>query len=410
MDKAVLFVSAGLEAIPGIRLARQMGLHTVVSDLNPLAPGFAEADAGIVASTYDAEATVAEALRYHRDVRRLDGVLSVGADVPLTVAKVAAALDSPGISLEAARLASDKLAMKDCFRAAGVPIPWYAPVESAAHLREIVSGQGYPLVLKPVDSRGARGVLRLLPGVDLEWAYRHARESSPTGRVMVERFLSGPQISTESLVLDGVMFTPGFSDRNYEYLERFAPHIIENGGQLPGYLDQRSRDLILEMLPATAASLGVLNGVIKGDIVVHEGKPFVIEVAARLSGGYFCTHEIPLNTGVDLVGSAIRLALGLPVIPADLMPRKNVPVAQRYWFPDPGHIVGIGDPGPFLNHPRVHLLELRKRVGERIRKMDSHPDRAGVVITTGETLDEAVALAEHVVESVKFEVEPELCG
>jgi hypothetical protein len=52
------------------------------------------------------------------------------------------------------------------------------------------------------------------------------------------------------------------------------------------------------------------EGDIKGDIVVHKGEPYVIELAARLSGGFFCTREIPLNTGVDFIGAAIKIALG----------------------------------------------------------------------------------------------------
>ena len=45
-------------------------------------------------------------------------------------------------------------------------------------------------------------------------------------------------------------------------------------------------------------------------MVLHEGKPYIIEIAARLSGGYFCSHEIPLNTGVDFVRQSINIALG----------------------------------------------------------------------------------------------------
>ena len=235
MRKSLLIVSAGVEAVAGIQLAKSMGLRVVVSDMNPDAPGSAVADDHLLASTYDVQATVAAARAYHEQVRPLDGVMCIASDVPLTVASVAAALGLPGIPVESARLATDKLAMKQRFAADGVPIPWFSPVRSAAHLRELVAAQGLPLVIKPVDSRGSRGVLRLTPDVDLDWAYGVALGHSPTGRVMLERFLPGPQVSTESLVVDGVAYTPGFSDRNYEYLERYAPHIIEDGGQLPSH-------------------------------------------------------------------------------------------------------------------------------------------------------------------------------
>ena len=122
---------------------------------------------------------------------------------------------------------------------------------------------------------------------------------------MIEKFMKGPQVSTESLVIDGKAFTPGFSDRNYEFLNHFAPHIIENGGQLPSKLRTSTKKLVNNLIQKCSESMGIQNGVLKGDIVITNGKPFIIEIATRLSGGYFCSHEIPLNTGVDFVGAAI---------------------------------------------------------------------------------------------------------
>jgi biotin carboxylase len=281
--------------------------------VSPDAPGFSVADEQLLASTYDVEATVDAATRYHRNVRPLDGVMCIASDVPLTVASVAEALGLPGIPLESARLATDKLAMKQPFAADGVPIPWFCLIESAEHLHELVVTQGLPLIIKPVDSRGSPGVLRLTPAVDLKWAFGIARSHSPTARVMVERFLFGPQLSTESLVADGVTYTPGFSDRNYEFLDRDAPHIIENGGELPSHPDDAAQQAVRGLVQKAALSMGIRNGVVTRDIVLTNGKPHVIELAARLSGGYFCIHEIPLNTGVNLVRAAIRQAVGEPV-------------------------------------------------------------------------------------------------
>jgi biotin carboxylase len=405
--KTLLIVSAGVEAVTGINLAQSMGLHVVVSDMNPSAPGFTAADDHIIASTYDVEATVAAARNYHQQVRPIDGVICIASDVPLTVASVAADLGLPGITVTSAQLATDKLAMKQHFAADGVPIPWFSHVNSAEHLRDLVKDQGLPLVIKPVDSRGSRGVLRLSADVDLEWAYSVAQHHSPTDRVMVERFLSGPQVSTESLVVNGIAHTPGFADRNYELLERYAPHIIENGGQLPSHLPAATQQAVRQLVQQAATSLGIHNGVVKGDIVVWDGKPHVIELAARLSGGYFCTHEIPLSTGVDLVGAAIRQALGELIDPADLQPRFLRPVAQRYWFPQPGIVQRIEGAEQFSDHPSVPYLELRVQPGDHVGPIDSHPARAGVVITTGETGVAAVALAEEIVKTITITTNPD---
>jgi len=403
MSKTILIVSGGIEAVAGIRVAKDMGLHVVVSDMNPNAPGFAVADDRILASTYDVAATVAAATDFHRNVRPIDGVICIASDVPLTVASVAAALGLPGIPVAAARLATDKLAMKQRFAADGVPIPWFSPVESTNHLRQLVMQHGFPLVLKPVDSRGSRGVLRLLAGVDLEWAFQVAQGHSPTGRVMVERFLQGQQVSTESLVLEGVAYTPGFADRNYEFLERFAPHIIENGGQLPSRLSATTQIAVRGLVNRAARSMGIENGVVKGDIVVWDGAAYVIELAARLSGGYLCTHEIPLNTGVDLVGSAIRLALGESVDPHVLQPKFIRPVVQRCLFPKPGRIVRINGVEQARILPGIEEVIITASPGDVVVSPDDSNKTAGVVIATADTPDEAVRRAEIAISQIIVE-------
>ncbi len=406
MKRTILLVSGGAEAVPGIRLAKRMGLHVVVSDGSAEAPGLAEADDGIIASTYDVEGTIEAARDYSRAVRPLDGVMSVAADVPVTVARVAEALGLPGIPVAAAHLAADKIAMKERFVEKGIAVPWFAALESAHDLRTVAAERGLPLVIKPVDSRGARGVLRLVAGTDLNGAYSHAREWSPTGRVMVEEYLPGPQVSTESMLLDGVGHTPGFTDRNYELLERFAPWVIENGGQQPSALTAEDQKAVTDLAERAGSAIGISTGIAKGDMVLTPDGPKVIEVAARLSGGWFCTDQIPLATGVDLVGAAIRVALGDPVRPEDLTPAYNRGVAIRYFFPEPGRVTRIIGADRFQGVPWVHRLGFSVGIGDIVDAPTDHTRRAGFVITSGRSRDEAVARALTVVNAVRIETVP----
>jgi biotin carboxylase len=400
--RTIWIVSGGVEAVPGIQRARAMGLHVVVSDRNPSAPGFAFANDAVIADTYDADATVAAAAAFHSEKRPIDGVICMASDVPVTVASVAAALGLPGISLESARLASDKLAMKRAFQRAGVPIPWFSGVESVDHLTRIVADRGLPVVLKPVDSRGARGVLRLTEQTDLAWAFAHARAQSRTASVMVEEYLAGPQISTEALLVDGAAATCGFVDRNYEHLERFAPYILENGGEQPSTLPAPAQRRIANAAIDASRAMGIETGSVKGDMVWTDRGPFVIEIAARLSGGWMSSDQIPLGTGVDLVGCAIRVALGERVPAADLRPRWHRGVAIRYFFPAPGRVTAIEGADAFANTPWVHRLGFFVRPGDIVQPPTDHTRRAGFVITTGATRDEAVERAQSVAAAVRI--------
>jgi len=403
MNKTLFIVSGGAESIPGIQRAKNMGLHVVVSDINPKAPGFDIADDRVIADTYGVEDTIAAALHYHKTIRPIDGVMCIASDVPLTVASVAHALGLPGITIEAARLAGDKLAMKERFAEKGISIPWFCRVDSVTHLRRILSERGFPVVLKPVDSRGARGVLRLTESVDLDWAYEHSVSFSPSGRVMVEEYLEGPQISTESAIINGQTFTPGFTDRNYEFFDRFAPYIIENGGQQPSILTQDQLNAVSRLAERAALAMGIMTGIAKGDMVLTKDGPKVIEIAARLSGGWFSTDQIPLATGVDLIGSAIRIALGEQVPEEDLIPRYQKGVAIRYFFPEPGRVVKIKNEDQFKNTSWMHKLGFFVKPGDIVEPVTNHTKRAGFVITMGETRDQAVERAEQVVKSIKIE-------
>ena len=400
MTPTILFIGGGYEVMPAIKRAMDLGCRVVVADRDPIAPGARVADQVLVASAYHPEEVRQAVLKHVAGGGRIDGVLALATDCPHSVAAVAEALGLNGPSVDVGNRAVDKLKMKRKLAADGVPQPWFAEVTDFAELVMQVRSIGYPLVVKPADSRGARGVLRLVGDEDLRWAFRFAMSFSPSRRLVLERFAAGPQVSTESIVIDGVAHTPGFSDRNYELIDLYAPHIIENGGDLPSFLPAATQGRVRELVDRAARSLGVHNGVVKGDIVVADGEPMVIEMAARLSGGYFCSHEIPLNTGVDFVGAAIRRALGMPVDAAELEPRFQRSVSQRYLFPAPGRIVGIDGARGVTALPGVVFFKLGAKVGDVIGPIDCHPARGGVVIATGETRAEATANAERAIASI----------
>ncbi|MGA9794835.1 MAG: ATP-grasp domain-containing protein [Rhizomicrobium sp.] len=401
-QKTLLIVSGGVEAADAAKRAKDMGLYVVVSDRDPQAPGFAFADSCIIADVYGADETAAAAERYNRKVRKIDGVICVAADAPMTVAAVNKRLGLAGITPESAKLASDKLAMKERFLAAGVPIPWFSPVATPQALQRIAIERGRNLVIKPVDSRGSRGVQRVEQVQDLDKAFMLARQHSPSERVMVEQYLDGPQVSTESIVVNGRCFTPGFSDRNYEYLEKYAPFFIENGGDLPSHLPQEIQAKVKDVVAQAAQALGITNGTIKGDVVVHNDEPYVIELAARLSGGFFCTREIPLNTGVDFVGAAIKVALGEEVSPEELKPRAFTPVVQRYAFPNPGRVVEITGAEDAAKIPGIADVIITAKPGDIIPPAGDKRPSGAMVLATGETRDAALAAANDALSHIRI--------
>ncbi len=405
--RSILLISGGIEAVPIIAQARSMGLRVLVSDGNPEAPGFGLADEVIVASTYDAELTAALALESNTK-QRIDGVLAAAADVPVTVAAVAATLGLEGPSKESAFLASDKLAMKERFQECAIPVPWFALVNDAEEVEGYQSRKEKKYVIKPVDSRGARGVIRLLPGVDPEWGFKEALFHSPTSRVMVEEWVEGRQVSTESIVTPEGIVTPGLSDRNYQYLDRFAPFVIEDGGDLPAELGTDELESIDSLMIDVASAFGVKRGTVKGDIIVTENGPVVVEAAIRLSGGYFASHTIPLSTGVNIVEAAIRLSLGEVFGLEQYTPVRSSNVCQRFLFPRPGTVTDVSINDSIYDEDALAMLKVYLKPGDVVSAVKSHPCRSGMVITTGADREKARSSASSILDRVKITIEENL--
>lgn len=401
--KTLLIVSGGIEAADAARRAKEMGLHVVVSDIDGEAPGFAFADSVLIADVYGPSETAAAAERYNRKIRKIDGVICVAADAPVTAATVAQRLRLPGLPVHVAELACDKLAMKKCFRSAGVAVPWFQEVSTPQELQRIAIERGRDLVIKPVDSRGSRGVQRIAQIQDLAKAFMLARSYSPSERVMVEQYLPGPQVSTESLITGGRCYTPGFSDRNYEFLERYAPFFIENGGDLPSRLPTDIQAKVRDLVARAASAMGVTDGTVKGDIVIHNGEPYMIELAARLSGGFFCTREIPLNTGVDFIGGAIKLALGESVSEDEMTPRQATPVVQRYAFPKPGKVFAIDGAEEARKVSGVNELIVTARIGDVIPPAGDKRPSGAMVLATGTSHEAALKAANDALALIRIE-------
>ena len=158
--------------------------------------------------------------------------------------------------------------------------------------------------------------------------------------------------------------------------------------------------------PVRSSSLGIENGTLKGDLVLHPERGLcIIEVAPRLSGGWFCTDQIPISTGVDLVQIAARIALGETIELDEVRPRAWNPVAVRYFFPPPGVLRAVEGFDDVAGLPWVHRAVLFAAPGDVLEPVTNHTRRAGLVITTGKTRDEAVRRAEEAVRSVRFDVE-----
>ena len=172
---------------------------------------------------------------------------------------------------------------------------------------------------------------------------------------------------------------------------------------LPADIGKGTAKAIEEVVAAAAGAMGISNGTVKGDIVMSSGGPLVIELAARLSGGYLCTDQIPIARGVDLVAQTIKLCLGNELDIEELKPRDICKIGIRYFFPEPGRIERISGFDELTKLGWVSKKMLFMGVGDVVESPSNHTKRVGFVHTTGKTFKEATQRAVEAAAMVKIE-------
>jgi biotin carboxylase len=407
----LLIIGAGPNQVPAIRMAKERGLRVTAIDMNPEAAGFALADRRGIVSTRDVEKAVAFA-RTVRDEDGLDGVMTLASESAVTVAAVAEALGLPGLNLPAARRATHKVERQRCFQSAGVPCPTSFGAASDEMAIALGDELGWPVVVKPADSAGARGVRKVNGPGEMTAAVAELRRYSDQPDFLVERFVRGSEHSIEGVVLDGEVHWTGFTDRNYSKKEMFPPYFLEDGDTLPTELPEAMVRRIREVSTAAVRALGIDWGPAKGDIIILDGEPLVLEMAARLSGDYFCYVTTPLHNGVNILETVMDMSLGIEPDPASLRPQFHRGVALRYVWPAPGVVKAIRGVEEARRIQGVHFVKWEPRwedirVGTRIEAPKSMGERVAAVMAVAETRAEAVAIAERAVATVEIVTEPE---
>jgi biotin carboxylase len=376
----LLVLGAGPAQLGLLEAARKRGLWVAVVDRDPGAPGFRFADRRCILSTEDEPA-----------IERLVGALGVngmiapGTDWPVGVAaRIAerAGLPHP-ISPQTAVLATNKLRQRERLAAAGVPQPrsWVVGAEDAPPQ---VSG---PVVVKAPDRQGQKGLTLVEDPADLPAAVETARAAARNGAALVEELVDGPEVTVVGFSVEGT-FTPlTVTDRITADPPAFgvalahvwpSPHA--DAGRVAG---------------EAVAALGIENGPSYTQLRIGPDGPQVIEVAARLGGGHDA-ELVEAAVGVDLNGLALDAALG--GLLASPVPEPKVGGAvTRFLVAAPGVLERV-------EVPQGVEARIYREPGYVVGPLRRGADRAGAVLATGGSREEALERAERIAGSIEFRI------
>ena len=397
--KTLLILGGGQMQLPAITIAREKGWRVIVADANPEAPGASLAHHFENVDLTDREG-MARMAREHQAGGGLDGVFTAGTDFSTTVAWVAERCGLPGIPFQAARAATDKHTMRERFREAGVACPDFVSLDAEEDPDTALESMSFPLVVKPVDNMGARGVRRVDDRNQLQEAVETALDQSASGQAIVEQYLEGPELSLDALIHEGEITICGVADRHI----CFPPYFVEMGHTMPSDLEPELLDQAEEVFRRGIRALGISGGAAKGDIKVTPAGAVVGEIAARLSGGYMSGWTYPFASGVEVTAGALNIAVGLP--PGDLRPQRNWVSAERAFISIPGTVKSLEGLDRARSVPGIEQLFLRVSAGQQVALPINNMGKCGNLISKAPDRGQAVEAVEKAIRSVLVRLEP----
>ena len=378
--------------VPAIKQAKEMGLDVVAVDMDASAVGFSES--GVVKeviSTIDIP-NVIKAAREHD----ICGIVTVASDMPMrTVAAVAKELSLIGISEETAIKATNKADMRLAFKNAGVASPESHKISSKIQFDEVAKHFNYFFIVKPADNSGSRGVYFVNKSADADIAYEYSRNFSRNGDVVVEEFMTGPEVSVELLAINGEFHVLQVTDK----LTTGVPHFVEIGHSQPSRLPSNDIDSIKALAIKAAKAVGIKDGPGHAEIILTKDGPKMVEIGARMGGGCITTHLVPLSTGINMTKATIQIALGeRPNI--DALYQKGA--AIRFIIPPIGEVVEILGVQEAKTLPGVKEVEIQCKVGQVVGELENGASRIGYVIAQAETPEDAIDICTQALKLIRI--------
>jgi len=394
MDKKILVIGAGLAQADAIRRARELGYHVMASDVSPDAEGLQAAHEGRIIDVRDTERN----LQWAREAE-IDGVLSYASDITLpTVLAVREALGLPGLGRIPMEISLDKSRQRQIFKKAGLPQPEFAVADNLNELRRAAERIGFPLVIKPVDNSGSRGVALLDAPEQLPSAFTAALENSQKRLIIVEEFIEGTELTIEGFSINGSHHILAISDKfKPEGSYRVATQLA-----YPAAITDSLEQEVINIICAAYDAAGIDNTPTHSEMILTSDGPKIVEISCRGGGFYVFTHIVEAASGYDIVANWTRMCAGDPVDEINNMKRG---VVLGFYAARPGRLVSV------TGLEEARLLEgvdtgLFIKPSEIVPELKTDGSRTGWIIARGRDRDQALMRADKARSIVTFHTEP----
>mgnify|MGYP004443571123 CR=1 FL=1 len=387
--KKLMIMGAGIYQVPLIRKAKEMGIYTIAVSIPGNYPGFDLADEVCYINTVDYEAVLEVARE-----KQIDGIVTAGTDVAvITIGKVCDEMGLSGLSFEAAKVASDKRLMKECYERCGVRTARYRKIAVDEDPLQQISELNYPLIFKAVDSSGSRGIVRVNAPEEIGQAIESVKAVTRKSYYLVEEFIIGEEFGAQAFVYGGkVQFVLPHGD--YVFVGDTGVPI---GHFAPFDLSEEAIADVKDQTEKAIRAMGLDNCAINADFIRRDGQTYVLEIGGR-SGATCLAELVSIYYGFDYYEKIIQAALGMaPDFPQELA----VPNASMLLMSDRDGVIESMENRNAADDRIVEVM-FDYKPGDPVKKFHVGPHRIGHVITKGNTLEEATGVLNTALENIEI--------
>jgi biotin carboxylase len=344
---------------------------------------------------------IRHAKQWHAD-EGFDGVFTFSESAVLAVAAVASALGLPGIGIDAARTSRNKLIMREAHQRGGVAHPRFRFVTDLDAAMATAEEFGYPVILKPTLGAASNFVFRVDSADQLRERYGQAREGmgrmswytmeadgvdiGPSG-LLIESFLDGHEHLIEALAWDDEVYLGSIVDRVTVEGDTFDDDVHH----APTALTAEQLADVHALVTAGVRAQGLRRAVLHAEVRFHQGKPFLLEIAARAGGGGL-DHMARLSAGYDPIKAVIDVARGVRPDVHHYRPTGVHTAAMCLLCPS-GTIESINVPFEVADAEGLYFLKLMAKPGDVIRRPPDGNNVLGGIGALGSSFDDAMQVA-----------------
>lgn len=302
MKKKIAIIGASRFQDAVILKAKEMGLETHVFAWKTGDVGESFADYFYPISTRDKDAILAKC----REIE-VDGVISIGSDLATeAVNYIAEKMGLIGNSSEATKRSRNKYLMRKAFEENGDPSPRSILLDENTDIDEL-SDLEYPVIVKPTDRSGSRGINKIKSPEELQDALKIAFEEGFEKKALVEEFAEGDEYSVEYISCRGKHYLLAVTQK----FTSGEPRYIETGHIQPAPISEKLKEKFRKVSEHALDTLMLTDGASHVELKVDENENIkLIEIGGRMGGGFIGSDLVPLSTGYDYVGNVIRIAMG----------------------------------------------------------------------------------------------------